>query len=148
MTLSTKVHLSVCNFAFTIESWRQLRSRPSRPEGCVSSRAAPRIRTKLFRVASTLSPLTSGRARHWHCRDNGPVEIGIEIEISLGLRNPGPVPAPPPARSRTLLPACPTFIQITPPPPDMEAVFDNIRNGEYYYAPSSVCGELSTIKIL
>ena len=59
------------------------------------------------------------------------MEIGIEIEISLGLRNPGPVPAPPPARSRTLLPACPTFIQITPPPPDMEAVFDYIRNGEY-----------------
>ena len=148
MTLSTKVHLSVCNFAFTIESWRPLRSRPSRGMRELASCAADQDKTFPRGINAVASPLTSGRARHWHCRDNGPVEIGIEIEISLGLRNPGPVPAPPPARSRTLLPACPTFIQITPPPPDMEAVFDNIRNGEYYYAPSSVCGELSTIKIL
>ena len=59
MTLSTKVHLSVCNFAFTIESWRPLRSRPSRGMRELVSCAADQDKTfprGINAVAADLGP--------------------------------------------------------------------------------------------
>ena len=55
----TKVHLSVCNFAFTIESWRPLRSRPSREMRELASCAADQDKTfprGINAVAADLGP--------------------------------------------------------------------------------------------
>ena len=64
------IHLSVCNFAFTIESWRSLRSRPSRGMRELVSCAADQDETfprGINAVAADLGPgaATGGTMGRW-----------------------------------------------------------------------------------